>query len=304
MKIQHLRFLTAVVDYGGVIKAAERLHLSQPSISAGLKALEQELGRPVFDRSAQANRPLRLTPAGRRFYRNAIDILRQCDAARADFLGETDELRRVRIGVLDTLPQEAIVELFQVLGKREPNVQVDLWEGSADRVAKWLAQERVDIAWTNVNDLTPNARVLWREPLVAVVAPKHPFAQMRGHITIHDLESYPFVHRSRCELDVVGRAQLRAAGVTLRVTARAEREDLAFRLIRSGKSITLAPKSLVPDDLLAVTVSGLTVARIIGLQWREKLDPMLLAIVADAAGEVALMMPALSKINTKLKKKK
>lgn len=304
MKIQHLRFLTAVVDYGGVIKAAERLHLSQPSISAGLKALEQALGRPLFDRSAQANRSLRLTPAGRRFYRNAIEILRQCNAARADFLGETNEQRRVRVGVLDTLPQEAIVKLFQVLGKREPNVQIELWEGSADRVAKWLAQERVDVAWTNVNDLTPNARVLWREPLVAVVAPNHPFAKVRGHIAIRDLENHPFVHRSRCELDTVGRAQLRAAGVTLRVTARVEREDLAFQLIRSGKAITLAPKSLVPDDLVAVTVSGLTVARIIGLQWREKLDPMLLAIVADAAGEVTLMMPALSKINTKLKKKK
>ena len=86
MKLQHLRFLTAVVDYGGVIKAAERLHLSQPSISAGLKALERELGQPIFDRSTPANRTLRLTPAGRRFYRNALEILRQCDAARADFL--------------------------------------------------------------------------------------------------------------------------------------------------------------------------------------------------------------------------
>ena len=302
MKIQHLRFLTAVVDHGGVIKAAERLHLSQPSISAGLKALEQELGRPLFDRSAQANRQLRLTPAGRRFYRNALEILRQCEAARADFLGETDQQRRVRVGVLDTLPQEAIVTMFQVLEKREPNLQIDLWEGSVDRVAGWLTQERVDLAWTNVNDLTPNARVLWREPLVAVVAPNHPFAKVRGHITIRDLENQPFVHRSRCELDAVGRAQLRAAGVTLRVTARAEREDLAFQLIRSGKGITLAPKSLVPDDLVAVTVSGLNVARIIGLQWCEKLDPMLLAIVADAAGEVASLMPALAKINTKLKK--
>lgn len=303
MKIQHLRFLTAVVDYGGVIKAAERLHLSQPSISAGLKALEQELGRPLFDRSAQANRPLRLTPAGRRFYRNALEILRQCDAARTDFLGATDAQRRVRVGVLDTLPQEAIAALFREFGKREPSVQIELWEGSAERVAGWLAQERIDVAWTNVDDLTPNARVLWREPLVAVVSPNHPFARGHRHMTIRDLENQPFVHRSRCELDAVGRAQLRAAGVSLRVTARAEREDLAFRLIRSGKGITLAPKSLVPDDLVAVPVSGLAVARTIGLVWREKLDPMLVATVADVAGDVALPMPALSRINKKLKKK-
>jgi DNA-binding transcriptional LysR family regulator len=295
MKIQYLRFLTAVVDYGGVIKAAERLHLSQPSVSAGLKALEQELGRPLFDRSGQANRALRLTPAGRRFYRNALEILRQCDAARADFLGEVDEQRRIRVGVLNTLPQEAIVTLIQGIEKQDPNVQLDVWEGSADRVAGWLAQERVDVAWTNVNDLSPNARVLWREPLVAVVEPNHPFAKVRGHIAIRDLGEHPFVHRSSCELDAVGRAQLRAAGVTLRVTARAEREELVFRLIRSGKGITLAPKSLVPDDLVAVTVSGLTVTRTIGIQWREKLDPMLLAIVADAMEEVALIMSALPK---------
>jgi len=304
MKIQHLRFLTAVVDYGGVIKAAERLHLSQPSISAGLKALEQELGRPLFDRSAQANRPLRLTPAGRRFYLNALEILRQCNVARADFLGETDEPRRIRVGILDTLPQEVIVSMLRVLGKREPNVQIDLWEGSAERVAGWFAQERIDVAWTNVNDLTPNSRVLWREPLVAVVAPKHPFAKVRGHIAIRDLENQPFVHRSRCELDAIGRAQLKAAGVTLRVTARAEREDLAFRMIRSGKVITLAPKSLVPDDLVAVMVSGLTVARSIGLEWREKFDPLLLAIFIDAMEETSLLVPTMSKNNKKLQKKK
>jgi DNA-binding transcriptional LysR family regulator len=294
MKIQQLRFLVAVVEYGGVIKAAERLHLSQPSISAGLKALEQELGRPLFDRTAQTNRPLRLTPAGRRFYRNAVEILRQCDAARADFLGESEEKQRVRLGVLDTLPQEAIVKLLRVLKKREPNLQVDIWEGSAARVAGWLAQERIDIAWTNVDDLTPDARVLWREPLVAVVAPAHPFAKARGRIAVRDLENQPFVHRSRCELDAVGRAQLKAARVALRVAARAEREDLAFRLIRSEKGITLAPRSLVPDDLVAVPVSGLTVARVIGLQWGSKLDAMLLATIIDAAEEVALPLQAAS----------
>lgn len=296
MKIQHLRFLTAVVDAGGVIKAAERLHLSQPSISAGLKALEQELGRPLFDRSIQGNRSLRLTPAGRRFYRNALEILRRCDAARADFRGEIDERRRIRIGVLDTLPQQAIVRLFRTLSDREPNGQFDVWEGSADRVAGWFAQERVHASWSNVNDLMPSARVLWREPLVAVVPRGHPFARKGNRISIKDLESQPFVHRSRCELDAVGRAQLRAAGVTLRVMARAEREELAFHLIRSTSAITLAPRSLVPNDLVAVTVSGLSVARSIGLQWQENLDPALVAMLVDAATD------SVTKIDAPLKK--
>ncbi len=304
MKIQHLRFLTAVVDYGGVIKAAERLHLSQPSVSAGLKALEQTLGRPLFERSAPSNRPLRLTPAGRRFYRHALDILRLCDVARAGFLGESEARRRVRMGVLDTLPQVAVVSLIQEIANQAPDVQLELWEGSADQVAGWLAQERIDLAWTNVDDLAANARVLWREPLVAVTATDHPLARVDGPIAIRDLGDHPFVHRSTCELDSVGRAQLRAAGVTLRVAARAEREELAFRLIRSGAWITLAPRSLVPDDLAAVPVSGLSVSRTIGLQGRENLDPLLRAAVSDAMEDVVSRMPVPVETNRKLKRVK
>lgn len=289
LKIQHLRFLVAVVDYGGVIKAAERLHLSQPSISSGLKALEQELGGTLFDRSVPSNRPLRLTSEGRRFYRSALEILKQCETARLDFMGESIVQRRIRIAVLDTLPQEVIAGMFQLLEERESSVEINLWEGSADRVDGWLSQERVDIAWTNVNDLTPNTRVLWREPLVAVAAPGHPFADMGGIISIRDLAKQPFIHRSRCELDSVGRAQLKAAGVKLEVRARAEREDLAFRLVRTGKGITLAPKSIVPSDLIASVVSGLSVERSIGLQWHENQDQRILSLVIDAVQETMKM---------------
>lgn len=288
-----------MVDAGGVIKAAERLHLSQPSISAGLKALEQELGRPLFDRSAPANRPPRLTPDGRKFYRRAIDILRQCEVARTEFVDGFETRVRLRIGILDTLPQESVLEMSRLLGERGSGVEVDWWEGSADRVAGWLAQKRIGIAWTPVADLSLHTLVLWREPLVAVVAPTHPFATSSGPVPVRALGTQPFVHRSRCELDSLGRAQLKAAAVSLNVRARMEREDLAFQLVRNGTAFTLAPRSLVPDDLIAVSVSDLAVMRSIGLQWGEGLDPMLLATVCDAAKEIASMLAP--KLNEKRK---
>ncbi len=269
IKTQHLRFLVAVVDYGGVIKAAERLHLSQPSISAGLKALEEELGGGLFDRSGPANRPLRLTPAGGRFYRRALGILSQCESARAEFTGHQKEAGQVVLGLLDTLPQEVVANAIRQFEANEPDIRLTLWEGSARRITGWFGQERLDIAWTNVGDLTPNARVLWREALVAVVAPEHDFARSAGAISIRDLGKAPFVHRSRCELDALGRARLKAAGVKLDVRVRVEREELAFQLVRSGKGITMAPKSLVPPDLAALEVTGLDIERSIGLQWRE-----------------------------------
>lgn len=152
-------------------------------------------------------------------------------------------------------------------------MQLEVWEASAERVAGWLAQARIDLAWTNVSDLAANARVLWHEPLVAVVAPEYSLAQTSGPISVRDLGAHPFVHRSSCGLDAVGRAQLKAGRDVARDRA-CQREELAFRLIRNGQGRTLAPRSLVPDGLVAVQVSGLSVARTIGLEWREDLDPV------------------------------
>ncbi|WP_163113412.1 helix-turn-helix domain-containing protein, partial [Acinetobacter baumannii] len=66
------------------VKAAERLRVSQPAVSAGLKALEIELGHPLFERSDSGRRQ-RPTDRAMRFHRDVLDILRQCDEARAKF---------------------------------------------------------------------------------------------------------------------------------------------------------------------------------------------------------------------------
>ncbi|MDD4913080.1 MAG: LysR family transcriptional regulator [Sideroxydans sp.] len=284
MKIQHLRFLTAVVDYGGVIKASERLHLSQPTITIGLKALEQNLGKPIFDRSEKTNRPLKLTPDGRRFYQHAIEILRQCDIARANFIEAATEKNQMRIGIIDTLPQKVINNVIREVRQKLPDVEIEIWEGSPEQISKWLTQNKIDFAWTNVNDLTPNAITLWREPIVAVMPPNHVVINSHADsIALRDLEKIPFIFRSRCELDAVGRAELKTAGIRLKVKVRAEREDFAFQLVRDGEGFTFAPRSLVPDDLAFIRVLDFTVRRVIGLQWQESADSFLKGVLVEAA---------------------
>ncbi|OOV86001.1 LysR family transcriptional regulator [Oceanospirillum linum] len=268
LKTQHLRFLVAVVDYGSAIKAAERLHISQPTISAGLKALEEELGGGLFDRSGPSNRPLRLTLKGQRFYQRALNILEQCESALEEFAGQSTEKVKIILGVIDTLPQDVVADALLLFKAAEPNVSLNWWEGSSRKVTSWFSQERLDIVWNNVGDLTPNAKLLWRERLVAVVNPDHPYIKSTGTISIRDLAKYPFIHRSRCELDPLGYARLKGAGVKLNVQGRVEREDLAFRLVKHSQSFTLAPEKLVPPGLIPVEVSGLNIERNIGLQWK------------------------------------
>jgi DNA-binding transcriptional LysR family regulator len=279
MKIQHLRFFIAVIDCGGVVRAAERLRISQPSISAGLKALEQELGQPLFQRQG-GGRSMRPTPKALRFYGDAREILRQCDVARGRFT--TDERRpsKLRIGVLQTIASYDVAAFSRALTLHNPDLRLQIWEGGAIRVGEWLRQARIDAAWTIVDKDAHNARVFWHEPFVVLSSRTHPFATgAHTKLSVADLEGQPVILRLGCEAK---RGQLWPESTRIRVVARAERDELALRLVSQGLGIAIAPLSLVANDVVARSMDGLDAMRSVGLRWRTEVRDEILATVLDA----------------------
>src|SRR6516162_4399664 len=283
MKLQHLRFFIAVVDCGGVVRAAERLRISQPSISAGLKALEEELGQTLFRRRG-AGRSLRPTPKAFRFYDDAREILRQCNVARARFKTDEPRLRKLRIGVLQTIASYDVAKFSSALTLHNPDLRLQVWEGGVIRVGEWLRQGRIDAAWTIVDKDAGNARVLWQEPFVVLSSRTHPFATGdHTKLSVADLEGQPVVLRLNCEAK---RGRLWPESTRIRVVARAERDDLALRLVSQGLGIAIAPLSLAANDVVARSMEGLVAKRSIGLRWRTEVRNDILATVFDAISTV------------------
>jgi DNA-binding transcriptional LysR family regulator len=282
MKLQHLRFFIAVVDCGGVVRAAERLRISQPSISAGLKALEEELGQTLFRRQG-AGRSLLPTPKALRFYDDAREILRQCNVARARFKTNEPRLRKLRIGVLQTIASYDVATLSSALTLHNPDLRLQVWEGGVIRVGEWLRQGRIDAAWTIVDKDAGNARVLWQEPFVVLSSRTHPFA-MGDHtkLSVADLDGQPGVLRLGCEAK---RGRLWPESARIRVVARAERDELALRLVSQGLGIAIAPLSLAANDVVARSMEGLDAKRSIGLAIstvrRENIAGCLPAYITD-----------------------
>lgn len=77
MELSQLRYVVAVADLGSISAAARHLYVGQPSLSKSIKELENELGRPLFRRTA---RGVELTPSGRDFLSHARSIVAQMDA--------------------------------------------------------------------------------------------------------------------------------------------------------------------------------------------------------------------------------
>jgi DNA-binding transcriptional LysR family regulator len=278
MKIQHLRFFAAVVDCGGVVKAAERLHVSQPAVSAGLKTLEQELGQPLFERTG--GRRLRPTSKAIDFHQHALEILRQCDVARARFRSPESKSTKLRLGVLQTVAAIDVAAFAATLARQDPDLKVQVREGGPVRLAEWLRQGRIDAIWTVVEKSGAHARALWRERFVMLVSRTHPLGQnRRAKIPMADLADENIVLRTCCEMK---RGQLWPIGFRMRVAARTDRDELALRLVAQGLGIAIAPQSLATPDVVARPIHDLEATRSIGLKWRADLPPKLLAQMLDA----------------------
>ena len=283
MKIQHLRFFVAVLDHGGVVKAAERLHVSQPAVSAGLKALEQELGQPLFERGANGRR-LKPTSKAIAFHRSAVEILRQCDVARTQFRRQDVRTNKLRIGVLETIASRDVAAFAAALARHDPNLRLQIKEAGAIELGQWLRQGRLDAAWTIVERDTARSRTLWREPFVVLASHTHRFGRnLRAKIALADLDGESIILRTRCEMR---RGQLWPDSVHMHVAARAERDELAFELVAQGLGIAIAPRSLATDAVVARTIGDLDATRSIGLKWRARLPEDLLAAALAALASV------------------
>ena len=143
LNYHHLRYFWVVAKEGGLRKAADKLHVSQPTISAQIAALEGVLGEKLFRRGGRA---LALTEAGHRVlsYAEAIFSLGQ------ELLDEAHQRPvarplRVHIGITDSLPKLVSYEIIKPIFKLEQPVQVVCREGKAADLLSQLAAQRLDI---------------------------------------------------------------------------------------------------------------------------------------------------------------
>jgi LysR family transcriptional activator of nhaA len=143
LNYHHLRYFWVVAREGGLTKAAAKLHVSQPTISAQIQALEGALGEKLFRRSG---RNLRLTDVGQHVssYAEEIFSIGQ-DLVSSVKQRPTSRPLRLHLGVADALPKLVTYRIIEPIFSLEQPVQVSCWETKLSDMLVELAAYRLDI---------------------------------------------------------------------------------------------------------------------------------------------------------------
>lgn len=144
MNITHLRNFLAVADYGNVTHAAEALLISQPALSTQIKALEKELGHPLFER---VHRSVELTPEGRLLKERAQEILALHENTLAEFRTlEHNNGGEITIGCAETHLMRHVADAFAAYKESHPLATFTLLSGGTEQVLEKLSVGSIDIA--------------------------------------------------------------------------------------------------------------------------------------------------------------
>lgn len=142
LNFHHLRLFWEVARSGSLRAAAEKLHLSQPTISAQIKNLEESLGEQLFDRSG---RGLKLTAAGQLVLKHAGELFSLAGEMVRSLHGHGGARRlRLRLGIMQSLPKLLAWQLIRPALAAFPTLQLSCTEGHAPELLGMLVSGRLD----------------------------------------------------------------------------------------------------------------------------------------------------------------
>ena len=242
MELRHLRYFLAIAEFSNYRAAAEKLLVSQPTLSQQMKDLEKELGAKLFERTG---RGVRLTQAGKLFVEYAhrsLNILEEGQAAILEF--DTVLRGNLRLGVLQTVGTYLIPEVVVQYTNQFPNIDLKVFELSAREIEKGLIEGGLDIGIS----FEPRGRneiltePLFDEKLMLFVSKEHPLSRRKtvrcAEISKHRLCLLSQQYNTRQMID----AAFAEAGVQL---------DIAVELntVASCAAVALAggPATILPE---------------------------------------------------------
>jgi DNA-binding transcriptional LysR family regulator len=255
-----LRYFGAVVQHGSIRAAAEALHVAQSAVSRQLQSLEQELDVQLIERRARGIAP---TPAGELLYRYWRDANFHVERLRSE-IDALQGLRRgnVRIATVESLTTGLLPDAIDTFRAQHPGITFEVLMLGSDGVAQAVRSGEAEMGFGLNLGSSPEFNVVHRvrEPILAVMSPKHALATART-LTLSRIAGWPIaLSMRRNGIRQLVETAATAAGITIEPALVTNSVELQHRFARTGQGIAFLPRlpclqSIKSGLLAAVQIS-------------------------------------------------
>lgn len=196
MENRHLKSFLAIVETKNFNRAAQKLHISQPGLTAQIQRLEEDLQVRLFHRG---HKRIQLTDAGTLLVDEAREIIAHVTATKHQLQRVANgELDTLRVGFVSSVSLEIVPQLVRRFTDNHPDIKLHLKQCDTTSQVKALATGELDIGFIRVPAELQQLQcvTVHTESFVAVLSESHPLAR-RSQLSVQDLASETFVASQR-----------------------------------------------------------------------------------------------------------
>jgi DNA-binding transcriptional LysR family regulator len=259
VRLEQLDAFVEIHRRGSVSQAAEALFVTQPTLTARLKGLEQELDAVLFIRSG---RGMRLSEAGRAYLPYAERTL---DAERAGrrLLAELarGESGHLALGAAPAVSTYVLPKALKTFAVGHPRVAVSVKTGHSEEVLELVLREQVDVGLVRaLRHPEIESTPLYEDRLILVAEPEHPFASA-GRIALEEISGEQLILFDRTSsYHELTSALFRRAGIVPVGVMELDNIDAAKKMVQEGFGVALLPHTAVADELEAGLLKEVEIA--------------------------------------------
>jgi LysR family transcriptional regulator, nitrogen assimilation regulatory protein len=256
MDIKQLKAFLTVAETRHVTRAAEILHLVQPAVSRQLKLLEEDIGKPLFERERQG---MVLTEAGKSLIGYARRAMLELDRARVEISGaETGVSGLVTLGLLPSTIDALSSSLVSAIASTYPGIRIRIAMGYAGTLMRWLESGEVDAALLYGSEISTDIQT---KPLIEealwVIGPKNAKLRRNKPVSLASLANKDLIlpnapHGIRTLVEHA----CAVSNIQLKICVETNALSVQRSLVLGGHGLTILPPIAVADDLRSQELTG------------------------------------------------
>jgi DNA-binding transcriptional LysR family regulator len=295
MDFDQLEIFLEVARLSSFSRAAEKRFRTQPAISSQIRALEEEVGARLLDRSGGR---VSLTAAGKLFFKYAEETIERRKTILTD-IAETERVPRgeIVVGANEGTCLHILPEVFAQFKRDYPNVSVSIKRSDYAKILESILENAVDFGVVSlpVNDNRLEAQMIHRDHLVAITAPGHPLAHKKT-VSVAEVATYPLVLPKRGHTRDALDELFYDHHVKPNLAMELDSSELLKRFVAAGVGVGFIARSNIEEDirakaLVAITLADAQIRRDLALVFRKDKS---LSRAARAFMDIALKLNNIS----------